>query len=154
MNYSDFQILSNDEYELMKTQYLTQRNFDRAETIAFVFQKLSFCKNMLTCINKNLNLKIKLSLEESNENINNILNNLETLFSFSKSKEKTCQQFNIFLLINNLLETTKIFINWSENENKEIIKSFTKKTTNTLIEIILNITKNLETSYFKFYKYM
>ena len=58
MDYNDFPILTDEQYERMKNKFnfFLEKNFDRKQTTFKIYSILTECKNSLPFLAKNLKL--------------------------------------------------------------------------------------------------
>lgn len=154
MNYNDFPILTDDEYLKMKNEYFTST--DQSNNIIFeICLKLHECKNSFLYLNKIYNSNLYSSLNFAKKEISELYDNLIYSYKINTDQFKIINEFNIFLLLENLITIIKQ-TNLART-NKQLQKSNTtllNSIENKIILIVEKILKNLKHSNFYFFKHM
>lgn len=153
MNYDDFPILNEQNYNLINEQYNFQQPFERHNCIVKIYLSLNEIKYFFYELN-NINFKIKSVLLNCKQNIQKLQDNLTATFTINTDTQKTIKSSNLFSLINKITLTSKLYKQWIENEEKE----YYKKLALNSLEILLNSTSEilsvLEKSNVILFKYM
>lgn len=154
MNYNDFPILSNEQYDLLQQNYSNYKT-DRNTYINRILAGLHECK--FTCLNiKDCNKNITLSISNTLSTIDLIINNLSNLTNAPVSYENTVKisNFNVFKFLGKLLNCLNLFHNWQNDESKDYFKNLANTYFLDLSKCLSNIISALEQSNVRLYKYM
>ena len=152
MNYNDFPILNPQEYKHIQEQY-NSLNKPRIAYSEDLLISISQCIDLCNSENSP-KLDLKKELEVSKKSLIQIQENLLANFSLKKSSSIKFYEFNIFSLLNKILNCLKITNLWFQTEEKIYYKTFIKKTNFTLINILQKITTILEKINVKIFKHM
>lgn len=153
MIYNDYNILSLDEYELIKSKYI-ENNFSRKNTANTLYSLVEQCSINCLSIKNKLNQNILNSLKNAKTNLELIMENLNANFKIIKTNKKTFNSINLFGFLINLNNILNNLIFWLHKEEKEYIKLFLNNTIKTILFIINNILSALEKSNLISFNYM
>lgn len=153
MNYNDFPILTNLDYELINKQY-SNETFDRKNQLTKICQNLDLCRQVCFEIEHFHNIKVKTSLQNTFSTTTKLLDNLTCTFNISISKKNEIFKTTIFSLLKILSEIISLFSIWLKNEKKEYYMSMCLKTQQELSACLNNILNSLEESNILTFKHM
>lgn len=154
MNYNDFPILNNEQYDLLQQNYNSNKT-DRNTHINHILINLHECK--FTCLNiKDCNKNITVAISNTLTTIDSIINNFNTLTNAPLNTTTTLKvnNFNPFKFLNKLLNCISLFYNWQNNESKDYFKNLANTYYLDLNKCLANIISALEQSNIRLYKYM
>lgn len=154
MIYDDFQILSNEEYQILNSNFNKNKQFDRKTIITKICQKNLSCQSICLNIEKDYNIKIKNSLVESISKLKKIQENICSTFNVSSKYNNNIKAFNIFTFLKSINDLIKLFYLWHNTENKEYYKNIARKSINDLLSSYQTIFDALESSNVTFFKFM
>lgn len=154
MNYNDYPILDDNTYTFLKEQFNKTISYERNTTVAQIYNTLIECKNLCYGTNKFLNKKIQNCIEESNVEIDKILNNLSTIFKNPSTVKNNIQTFNLFSLLKKLTTCLSLTLTWHKNEEKVYYKNLAFSCQENIIKIIFNFLNILEKNNIILFKYM
>lgn len=154
MNYNDFPILNNDEYNLINNHYLNKTIFDRKKLLSQINNEIINCINLSFNIQANFNLKIRKSIENMHKNLVKIQTNLTTTFNLDIVFNQNFSNFNLFSFINRILNIINQLTNLILNEQKEYYKKLINKNIEDLICALKEIFLALDNSNLLFFKHM
>ena len=153
MNYNDYPILTNQEYETISNNF----NFSKPErktVCTNLYQELAstldICSNILNKYNHTITNQLK-SLQIS---ISNIIENLKANFTFSSFQFSSYSNSNIFKLIIKIQNCLKLSHNWCLTEEKDYYKNMAKTIYNKVFELNYNLISAIEKSNVKLFKHM
>ena len=152
MNYEDYPILSDFEYEIINKNY-AHKTPTRKQLLSNIFKNLNLL--ILDCINCNIeNKKIFSAVKQTKQRLETISENLDSIFEFEKNNQTSIRDFNIFKFLENLCELQKLFYSWHQTEEKEYYKTICSNNFFLLFDCSLEILSTLSDSYIKIFKYM
>ncbi|MBQ8615457.1 MAG: hypothetical protein IJ415_02705 [Clostridia bacterium] len=154
MNYNDFPILNNDEYNLINSHYSNFERFDRKTTIIKIYNEISGCKNICLDLSSKHNPKIKKAIEQAYETLNKLNENLLTSFNLNNTESNTIKTCSLFSFMRKITNLSSSVLEWSKSEKKEYFKSIAQSTMKDLFNIMLNLTSALEESNIILFKHM
>ena len=154
MKYEDFPILNNNDYSLLREQYLSSNQTDRKLIVNEICSEISNIINSYwsneNLFNNNLNLAIK----NCSLSLMKVLDNLTSLFNIQVTRQQSIPTFNIFSYIRKINSIITMLLKWASKEQKEYYKSTASKTTIELLNSLNSILLAAEESNVKFYKHM
>ncbi len=153
MNYNDFPILNENEYKFLENKYNNKKYFNREENIYIIFSMLNDCINAAPFLLLEVNAPIKDCLIDVKAQLEKINENLTAIFNFKENK-KEIKKINLFNFLKNIAILQKNIINWHKNEQKEYFKQFSYGLIETLNDIFLRLTTQLEIANFRLFKFM
>ena len=154
MNYSDFQILSNEAYQIINEKYSSTSKPDRKSILFQICKELKTCSNFCFNLENKYNFKIRKSIELANSCIIKLYNNLQTTFNLYNNPNLSVENFNLFGFLKKLTNIISLFSSWNNLEAKEYYKSICEKSISDLLDVFQNILSSLEESDIRFYKHM
>ncbi len=152
MEYEDYKVLSEEEYNFLSEQYLSQKQ--PKNYAQFVCEKLEICKSMCLNLTKETNSNVATKIKEIYEYLQNIKDNLLATFTIKSATVCEVKNFNIFSLLTACFDVLTTLHNWQNEETKQHTKIFLVKTTNALTERINSILTALENSNILIFKHM
>ena len=154
MKYEDFPILNNNDYSLLREQYLSSNQTDRKLIVNEICGEISNIINSYwsneNLFNNNLNRAIK----NCSLSLMKVLDNLTSLFNIQVTRQQSIPTFNIFSYIRKINSIITMLLKWACSEQKEYYKSTASKTTIELLNSLNSILLAAEESNVKFYKHM
>ena len=154
MNYNDFPILSNDEYNLLNEHFNINQPKDKPTVLNNLLEKLNICFSFCIGLTNKYNVKINIAINNTKNQIEKIKNNLTATFNLTSTKNNSVLNSNIFILLNTIIEAVHETIIWTTIENKEYYKTLAQKNLNDLISCVKEILLALEKSNILFFKHM
>ena len=154
MNYNDFPILSNEEYQLLNSHFSTSNISSRKDILFKILNEISNCKNLCFNIEQKQNFKLKTSLEFSFNTLTKLENNLSTSFNLKTTSSQSYKSVNIFSFTKKITKLSTLVSSWHSTEQKEYFKAIAHKTLIDLLSILENIFTALETSNVLLFKHM
>lgn len=153
MNYNDFQILSNEEYEIINNHFLQTQKHDRKTLLNEICLTIVNCRNSCHNFYNNVGLKLKTALNECLAILSKIYENYSTTFNI-EIKSNEIKNISLFSFVNNIISAIHLNTNWILIEEKEYYKNLGKKTNIELFDIVNKLLKSLNESSFYFFKHM
>ena len=153
MDYKDFQILSDDEYNTINTHMSESKTFDRPTATHQIFIELLFCQNAEFNQIKKFNGKVTRTLNNSKTILNKTVDNFQSLFNYNEFN-KHIHSISIFDYISKLISLNEKLIKWSIVEKKEYYKSFAQKTSFEILNLAKEIVEAINMSNIYFFKFM
>lgn len=152
MKFNDFPILTNDEYDKMRNEYISKQINNQELLFVEICNMLVDCESICNGLNKNVNKAIRLVVEKSKNEIGELLSDLIYSFKITNNSSKNVKNFNIFSLQKNLIEII-LKIQKHKLLNKELIKdtllfSIESKIT-TILNNIINVLSDSNIYIFK-----
>lgn len=154
MNYEDFPILSNQEYELINSHFSKREKFDRKTILNKICNELIICKNICLESKSKYNKKICSALEKSLIILNKLNQNISSCFNIVNSQSQTMKIFNLFDFMKKLISISSLVFSWFEHEPKEYYKNLAGKTNRELLQVMENIISALNNSNIITFKHM
>lgn len=151
MNYEDFPILSNNDYELLKQEFSIPKQNREKALIKVLSLLLSFCTCNIT--SKKLNTKILNTINQTKQVCIKIENNFSSLFNLTYSHHEI-ENLNLFSMIKKLLLASKELNILAENEAKIYYKKTFINSSKELIVSALDILSTLQDSYIITFNHM
>lgn len=153
MNYNDFPILTNQEYQLMNENFSTIQPNRKAQISKICFE-INTCKNSTLTLSNKFNKKICDSLNQTHTTLEKLLNNLTSTFNINETSNNTIVDMNIFSFLNKVVNIISLIQVWSTTEEKTYYKSIAQKSIVELLNILNSLIKSLQLSNVQFFKYM
>lgn len=153
MNYSDFPILTENEYNFINEHY-TKTTFDRKKLITQVCFELNI--KQTSCIDKKskYNSNISKNIEQAIAVCAKLYNNFSSQFNIQSTQISSVSNLSVFLLLKRINKISSLLTTWIESETKEYYKTLAIKSLNELMSSSSQILQSLEDSYLHFFKYM
>ena len=143
MEFNDFPILTNDEYDKMRNEYINKQINNHELLYIEICNKLFECKSICIGLNKFVNKTIRLAVEKSKNEIDELYSDLSFSFKIKNQSCKEIKNFDVFSLLKNLV----LIINSIQNHkrlNKDYLKDSLLFSIESKITIILkNIIQSL-----------
>ncbi len=152
MEYEDYKVLSEEEYNFLSEQYLSQKQ--PKNYAQFVCDKLEVCKNMCLTLTEKTNTNVATKIKGVFDYLQNIKDNLLATFSIKSATICEVKNFNIFSLLTATFDVLNALYNWQNEETKQHTKIFLTKTINSLTERINLLLTALENSNILTFKHM
>lgn len=149
INYNDFPILTNEQYQQLNQHFLLN-----TIEIDDVINTLLCCKNSLDFIKNSFSLNIQKSICNFNLSIEEILNNLSIYYKKNFQKNTKKIKNNIFDIFYDILTILNDFFVLINNEQKSCYIIYLKKAYQKLNTSFCNLLQSLKESKFKYFKYM
>ncbi len=153
MNYNDFPILNNDEYELINQQFSSNLPFERKFHLLQICKEINLCSSSCFVISSQYNQKIIHTLSATNKTLTKLFDNLTSLFNLN-NKATTIENFSIFTFIKKLINLNNLFQDWIANEKKEYYIAIAQKSIKEINSCVTDICSALDESNLHFYKHM
>jgi len=154
MNYNDYPILKNEEYNILKQHFSTSQQLDRKTILIKICNEIISCKNICLTLENLYNSKIKKSVENTFIILTKLYDNFSSTFNINLKSNNSTQSFNVFKLIKKLTNLISLLIIWQQQENKEYYKIFSKNSIFDIIKTLEEIFNSLENSNIYFFKHM
>ena len=154
MNYNDFPILNNEEYNLLNEHYSSLYPFNRKELINNLCLEINICCNTCLKLSNQFNPQIRNSINNSHQTLIKLFNNFSSLFNVQIKPNQLMDNLSIFTFIKRIINITKLLNQWLVNENKEYYISIIKKSILDIFNSLENIFSSLEKSNLLFFKHM
>ncbi|MBO5954894.1 MAG: hypothetical protein J6Q13_02880 [Clostridia bacterium] len=153
MNYSDFPILTDSEYNLLNKHY-NKPAFDRKKVVAQICHELNLQQTF--CIDKKnrYNSNTTKNIEQAISVCSKLYNNFSSQFNIQSTQISSVSSLSVFSFLKRINKTMSLLNLWIENETKEYYKSLATKSLNELISISSQILQSLEDSFIHFFKHM
>ncbi len=152
MNYDDFPLLKNNDYEIL-SQHYSELKQDKKTIIYLICSELICCANSCPSISNSLNHKSQIALNESRHLFEKLANNLTNLFNLS-IENKTMKEINLFSFMKKTTSILQNFLKWANQENKEYYKKHALQAANELAQQLNLLLSCLENSNIFMFKYM
>lgn len=153
MEYNDFPILNNNEYKIINEHLLQSSHFCRSSLTLNICNNLSYCISLCDSNRIQLNHNIKNVLFQTKQTMQKILENIKETFNI-KLTNSQYYNFNLFTLLKKLSNTSTLFCNWIDNEQKTFYKTFAHKNNIEILKCIEKLLEALENSNIYFFKHM
>ena len=153
MEFNDYPILTDDQYNLMRQEYQSSLFFDRKNIAHKLFYILNDCNNMFYSINIKFNLKTTNAITNLNKEISKICESLAINFNIENSVSQV-KDFNLFKYLRNISLAMNELIIWLTHEEKEFYKKTIQSFFSLLLEKENELFLKLEQSNIQFYKHM
>jgi len=153
MDYNDFPILNNSDYENINKQYQAKMEFDKKHTLYNISHELQQTIQSAINLAKSTNKQINHQLENLINIATKQKNNISTIFNTSQNENQSVDE-SLFNLLKRVLKIISLYLLWGQNEEKIYYKSLSTKSINELIAISSNILSSLNLSQFYFFKFM
>lgn len=154
MRYSDFPILSNEEYAHINEQFSRFATFGRYEALEVLCSKIQHTINYNIDVLSNFNKKTTQEIKSASSILSKILNSLTCQFNIHLKQEPNITKFNLFSFSKNINSILTLLVKWLENEEKEYYKTICKNCIYEILNAQKNIFSVLENSSVNFHKYM
>ena len=154
MSYNDFQILTDSEYFLLNSQYEQARKIKNKNIIIQIEKTLDECISCCNDKNTKLNTKTQSLINQTKQQLTNILNNLTATFNISINQNYNENKLNIFTLGEHVTDLINLHHQWILIEEKEYYKNIAIKNNSDLIFILKNIFSALKDSFVLTFKHM
>ena len=153
MNYLDFPILTDSEYNLLNEHY-NKTTFERKKIIAQICHELNLQQTF--CIDKKsrYNSNTTKNIEQAIVVCSKLYNNFSSQFNIQSTKISSVSNLSVFAFLKKINKTSSLLTMWMENETKEYYKSLAIKSLNELISSSSQILQSLDDSYLHFFKHM
>ncbi len=152
MNYDDFPILKNEDYQILNEQFNIVQ-FDRKSTLKNLCSELSVCSNSCLSLYSLHNSKTQKALKETHICLEKIFGNLTSFFNISH-KNDTILNLNLFSFLKKISSLINGFLNWAKLEHKEYYKSLAFKSAEEICNHLKIIFSSLEESNILTFKHM
>ena len=152
MNYNDFPILNDLEYNFLNKQFSTIE-FNRKDVLTKISYELNSIVNTNLGSKEKFNNKIKQELKNAIETSNKWLNNFSSQFNLT-IKNLEISNLNIFSMLKKLNTTISFLLVLVKNETKEYYKTLAINCANELILSSSNILQALNESNLILFKHM
>lgn len=153
MEYNDFQILSNEQYDMLNKQYLNNENIEM-DILNNLFLNFDQCKSFCFGLSNKVNKQIQHSLAYARQEYDKLINNLNQTFSISAHTPQTIQTFNLFSFAKKVVEGLTLIQQLCNVSATKKITNFVCSTTKTILNILNNLFSALEKSNIYLFKYM
>jgi hypothetical protein len=150
MDYNDFPILSNQEYELINSHFSIEK-FERNYFLKNLLNELNSLKN--SKIESNLNKKLKVSIDKSNQILIKLFDNLASMFNI-QIQSSSIQEINLFAFLEKLINLATLFSIWKQNETKTYYQSISHKSEIEILNSVKQILNDLKNSSVITFKHM
>lgn len=154
MNYNDFPILNNNQYEFLNIQFLQNKEFNRKSILNEICNDLCTCKFSCFAIDNGYNIKIKAALKHGSSILTKLYENLTSTFSIQHKPHSGLKVLNIFELLNKINRIVLLCLEWQKDEPKGFYKTISQNTTIELLNISSSLTNALSSSNFVLFKHM
>lgn len=154
MLYNDYQVLKDDEYQLINLQYKQNQPHTQNEIASRLFENFDQCKSYCFGLNKCVNKHIQAVLANAKTEFEKLINNVNISFKINAKTNKIVSTLNIFEFASKLLDGVKLaqeFYNFA-SDPKTI--NFAKQTTKTILDIANQLFDALSVSNIQMFKYM
>ena len=153
MNYNDYQILSENIYNDINSQYKNNINTVRLDLANKLYNSILECFFCNFNLN-NFNIILKTQIGLAKTSLEQIAENIYANFNIEKNKQKNIFNYNVFTFLEKLTNILNQLTFWQYLEEKEYYKNFLKNTINSTCFIIKNILNALNKSKTILFKYM
>ena len=154
MNYNDFPIIAENDYNLINQHYTLNKQKDRNDLVFSIYKILKSCSLSLFQVEKKYNQNILKTLTQSNNILTKLQNNLISTFNIPPFQAKHINNFSVFSFLKELNNIITLFIEWKNTETKLY---YQKIIDNSLLEIInlqISLLDVLNQSSIFFFKHM
>ncbi len=151
MNYDDFPILTNSDYELLKEKFFFPKKDRKAEIEKVCDQLRSLSSCNVTTIK--LNAKVVNSLTSLKRLSSKLENTFSSLFSLHTSNNEILS-ISLFGFIKQFLECIRLLSCLAESEDKPYYRKIFISSSREILLEVSNIISSLEDSTIKFFKHM
>lgn len=139
MNYNDFPILANDDYNILKNEYLNKIKSETNDNVSKVFSILVLCKNICFGLNPTYNIKIQRCTNNIKNDLSKLLDDLKFTFKLNETANQDINTFDIFFLTHNLLEGIEIIVDILRSE----INNYNRRLFSSIELVLTKSIKNI-----------
>lgn len=154
MNYNDFPILSNEEYNLMNQHFNNEHTTDRKTQVDKIFSLLDSAYNICVGLSNKHNFKITKSITTFSQTILKVKNNFTATFNLNTNSNKTVFNYTIFKLLDKIFDIIHELNIWISFEEKTYYKTLAQKSLKEIIIESKQILLSLNNSNVLFFKHM
>ena len=154
MNYDDFPILNNSEYQILNEQYNKLIRPERKDIIIKICTEISQISFSFFQLKNKYNCKILNSLNLANKTFEKIHDNLASCFNVTLLKINQIENFNLFTFLKRTTNLLFLLNKWITIEEKEYYKSLAEKSYLNVNEMLNEIFNSLQQSNVTFFKHM
>lgn len=154
MMYNDFQILNNDEYNLINEQYSHHQASTQTDIINNLFLQLDECKSFCFGLNKYVNKRIQNALVFAKNELDKLIYNINVSYKVSVHSIQAVTNFNIFAFAKKLMEGLELVQKLLEFATDPNTINFVKGTATTITSIAEQLFDALENSNIHLFKFM
>lgn len=153
MEYNDFKILSNEQYDMLNKQYVINENIEM-DILNNLFLNFDQCKSFCFGLSNKVNKQIQQALNNARQEYDKLINNLNLTFNITAHTPQTIQSFNLFSFAKKVVEGLILVQQLCFVSANKKISNFVCATTKTILEILSNLFSALEKSNIHLFKYM
>lgn len=144
MEYNDFPILTNDEYNKMKNEYLNKLSNKNEIYISDICINLFDCINICNGLNSNYDKTLRTIIENAKIELNELYSNISFSYKIEHKPKSEVKDFNVFILLKiiiKIISSTERIKSSFDNNEKTLLSSVEFKLI-TILESIINHLSN------------
>lgn len=153
MQYNDFQILSNEQYQMLNNQYLNN-SVNEQNILDSLFLNFDQCKSFCFGLSSKVNKQIQLALSNAKQEYDKLINNLNLTFKITTHTAQSITNFNVFSFAKKVVEGLTLVQQLYNFSNNKKIFVFADNSSKTILNILNNLFSALEKSNIYLFKYM
>ena len=144
MEYNDFPILTNDEYDKMKNEYLNKLNNNNETFINNICFNLFECVSICNGLNGSTDKTLRTIIEKAKIEINELYSNISFSYKIEQKPKTEVKDFNVFILMRNIIKIITSIERYksSFNNNEKTLLSSVEYKLITISESIIDHLSN------------
>lgn len=154
MLYNDYQVLNDDEYQIINLHYQQTKPQTQSEIVNKLFVNFDQCKSYCFGLSSRVNKRIQVVLNNAKAEFEKLISNINISFKLNTKTTKVVSTFSVFDFANKLIEGLKLaqeFLNLATDPKLTV---FAKQTTKTILDIADQLFDALSSSNIQMFKYM
>lgn len=154
MLFNDYQVLKDDEYQLINLQYQQNKPHTQNEIASKLFENFDQCKSYCFGLNSCVNKHIQAVLANAKSEFEKLINNVNISFKIDTKTSKVVSSLNIFEFAGKLLDGVKLAQEFFDFATDPKTINFAKQTTKTILDIANQLFEALSVSNIQMFKHM
>lgn len=154
MLYNDYQVLNDDEYQIINLHYRQSQPHTQSEIVNKLFINFDQCKSYCFGLNNCVNKRIQAVLLNAKTEFEKLISNVNTTFKLNATTSKVVSSFGVFDFANKLIEGLKLAQEFLNLATDPKLTDFAKQTTKTILDIADQLFDALSSSNIQMFKHM
>ena len=154
MLYNDYQVLNDDEYQIINLHYQQTEPQTQSEIVNKLFVNFDQCKSYCFGLNSCVNKRIQAVLNNAKAEFEKLISNINTSFKLNAKTTKVVSTFSVFDFANKLIEGIKLAQEFLNLATDPKFTDFAKQTTKTILDIANQLFDALSSSNIQMFKHM
>lgn len=152
--YNDFPILSEQDYFQLSAAYNQAKEYNFNNCINSAIEHLNKCKAFSFNFENSVNASLSQAIQSARGAVDLALENINLAFNTEIKTANSINEFNVFAMMCELIDSAQDLIKINANEQKQIYKTMSHKTAGQLLHAASTLAKSLAGSRIKLFKYL